>query len=184
MKFEIPADFDENVAKFGQILAKFNQIHSLTNYDDIRAQAFDSIEGLNFIENSPKIAIDVGSGAGIPAIFLAMILRDCEWNLFEPNRKKSAFLSYAKVELGLKNLKIWPQKIEICPKFRADLITSRALGEAKFLLQICAGFYDEKTEFLLYKGESAEAEISGLNAQIHAGKKNRKYLTIRGVKWR
>ncbi|WP_169763415.1 16S rRNA (guanine(527)-N(7))-methyltransferase RsmG [Campylobacter mucosalis] len=176
------SDFEKSVAKFAEILAKFNKIHSLTNYKNINEQVIDSIKPLEFLDFSTfKTAIDVGSGAGFPAIFLALKTPEISWYLFEPNAKKSAFLNFIKVELGLENVKIYSQKIELCPKFRADLITSRALMKIPDFVKICYGFYDINTKFLLYKGSSVNDELKGFNAKIF-NEKNRNYILMDGVK--
>ncbi|AQW88221.1 16S rRNA m7G527 methyltransferase [Campylobacter pinnipediorum subsp. caledonicus] len=171
------SNFEENVAKFGEILKQFNKIHSLTNYKDIKNQVMDSIAPLEFLDINPKIAIDIGSGAGFPAIFLAMKIQECEWHLFEPNLKKSSFLSYAKINLGLKNITVHSKKIQEGEKFKADLITSRALMKTKDLIKICDGFYDENTKFMLYKGSSVVDELDGLKAKIY-NNKNRNYIIM------
>ena len=171
----LPAEFDEKVKAYAQIFAKFNKVHSLSNYKDISEQVLDSIRPLEIFDLSAKTAIDVGSGAGFPAIFLALAMPRTKWHLFEPIAKKSSFLSYAKIELGLQNLEVHSQKIELADKFTADLITSRALSKTKELIKICDGFYDEKTKFLIYKGSSVMDEISGIDAQIY-NKKNRNYI--------
>ena len=157
----LPAVFDEKVKAYAQIFAKFNKVHSLSNYKDISEQVLDSIKPLEIFDLSAKTAIDVGSGAGFPAIFLALAMPRTKWHLFEPIAKKSSFLSYAKIELA--------------DKFTADLITSRALSKTKELIKICDGFYDENTKFLIYKGSSVMDEISGINAQIY-NEKNRNYI--------
>ncbi|MGP1485373.1 MAG: 16S rRNA (guanine(527)-N(7))-methyltransferase RsmG [Campylobacter sp.] len=176
---KIPNDFESKVGIFCELLTKFNKIHSLTNYKNFDEQINDSIAPLEFLEFSPKIAIDVGSGAGFPAIFLAMILKDCQWTLFEPNAKKSSFLNYVKVNLELENLSVKSEKIEFSKPFVADFITTRALMKTKEFLKLCKGFYDDETTFLLYKGTSVEAEISGLNAKIYSSK-NRNYVIMKG----
>ena len=157
----LPAKFDEKVKAYAQIFAKFNKVHSLSNYKDISEQVLDSIRPLEIFDLSAKTAIDVGSGAGFPAIFLALAMPQTKWHLFEPIAKKSSFLSYAKIELA--------------DKFTADLITSRALSKTKELIKICEGFYDESTKFLIYKGSSVMDEISGIDAQIY-NEKNRNYI--------
>ncbi|OPA79823.1 16S rRNA (guanine(527)-N(7))-methyltransferase RsmG [Campylobacter pinnipediorum subsp. pinnipediorum] len=171
------SNFEENVDKFSEILKQFNKIHSLTNYKDIKNQVMDSIAPLEFLDINPKIAIDIGSGAGFPAIFLAMKMQECQWHLFEPNLKKSSFLSYAKINLGLKNITIHSKKIQESEQFKADLITSRALMKTKDLIQICDGFYDENTKFMLYKGSSVVDELDGLEAKIY-NDKNRNYIIM------
>ncbi|MBQ2431098.1 MAG: class I SAM-dependent methyltransferase [Campylobacter sp.] len=117
-------------------------------------------------------------------MFLAIILNHTKWHFYEPNAKKAAFLTYAKVNLGLQNIQIHREKIENSLKLRADLITSRAVMKTKNLVEICDGFYDEKTHFLLYKGSSVEAEISEFLEKFKFAKtqifneKTRNYLLI------
>ena len=174
-ELSLPADFDEKIKIYTQIFAKFNAVHSLSNYKNISEQVLDSIRPLEIFDLSTKTAIDVGSGAGFPAIFLALAMPQTKWHLFEPIAKKSSFLSYAKIELGLENLEVHSQKIELADKFIAGLITSRALSKTKELIKICDGFYNESTKFLIYKGSSVMDEISGINAQIY-NEKNRNYI--------
>ena len=189
MNLILPENFDEKCEKFSECLRKFNAIHSLTNYDNISETIDDSIKGVEFIPKYPKTALDIGSGAGFPAIFLAMILNLTKWHLYEPNAKKASFLTYAKVNLGLANLQIHREKIQNSLKLRADLITSRAVMKTKDLVEISSGFYDEKTNFLFYKGSSVQAEVSELlndekfkfaKTQIF-NDKNRNYLLISGI---
>ena len=175
----LPAEFNEKVKAYAQIFAKFNKVHSLSNYKDISEQVLDSIKPLEIFDLSAKTAIDVGSGAGFPAIFLAMILRECQWHLFEPSPKKSAFLSYVKAELNLTNVHVKSCKIEDGEPFAAQLITSRALMKTKDFLGICDGFFDTQTQILLYKGSSVQSELDGLKAQIY-GRGNRNYVLIKG----
>lgn len=175
--------FWESVAKFDEVLKKFNKIHSLTNYKDIKPVALDSIEPIKFLGFEPKVCVDVGSGAGFPAIFLAMILRECEFHLYEPIAKKSSFLSYAALSLNLQNITVHSGKIENCDKIKADLITSRALMKTADLIKICQGFYDEETTFLLYKGSNAKFEIEELKCdkQIYC-QNERNYVILKGLK--
>ncbi|WP_442867979.1 16S rRNA (guanine(527)-N(7))-methyltransferase RsmG [Campylobacter sp. VBCF_06 NA8] len=184
MNLILPENFDEKCDKFGECLRKFNAIHSLTNYDDLSEIIADSIGGVKFIPKYPKIAIDIGSGAGFPAIFLAMVLNHTKWHLYEPIAKKASFLTYAKVNLGLKNVEIHREKIENSLKFRADLITSRAVMKTKNLVEICDGFYDSNTHFLLYKGSNVDDEITEFRVKFTGAKtqvfneENRNYLLI------
>ena len=187
MNLILPSDFDAKCDKFEQCLRKFNAIHSLTNYNDLKEIIADSIKGIEFIPKYPKIALDIGSGAGFPAIFLAMILSHTKWHFYEPNAKKASFLTYAKVNLGLQNIQIHREKIENSAKFRADLITSRAVMKTQNLVEICDGFYDERTNFLFYKGSSVSDEIAETlskfpNAKFeifNAGVRN--YLLLSGI---
>lgn len=182
-------DFDLFCKDYAVLLDKFNRVHSLSRYKEgeLKSQIKDSVLVLELFEciKEAKTAIDVGSGAGLPALFLAAKMPKCEWNLFEPIAKKSSFLSYCVVSLGLKNVKIHSKKIQNSVKFKADLITSRALTNAVALIELCDGFYDENTLFLLYKGSDYKDEISTLkdkfksaSVELKNGIANRTYALI------
>ena len=203
----LSSEFWDFVSEYESNLTKFNQIHNLTNYKTLKSVALDSVEMLEFLAKftnlnktlpnldltpnlsqiSPfdkfKTIVDVGSGAGFPAVFLSFILKDCEFHLFEPAIKKASFLSFIKLNLKLKNITIHSQKIENSPKFKANLITSRALMKTLNLIQICSGFYDENSIFALYKGQNAKDEIAQIKAtkQIYETK-NRNYVFLKDIK--
>lgn len=182
-------NFWQKVQAYEKILIKFNKIHSLTNYKDIKSVALDSVKIMDFLDFSEfKKAVDIGSGAGFPAVFLAFLNENCEFHLYEPIYKKSSFLSYIKASLNIKNIEIHSNKLEESSKFKADFISSRALMETKKLIEICDGFYDENTVFGLYKGQNAQNEIKDLDAniQIHPYSefiKTRNYVILKGIKW-
>jgi len=181
------ANLNDFNIKFDAILREFNRVHSLTTYSDINAVANDSIDGWKFVQEfradfMPRIAVDIGSGCGFPAIFLANILSDCAWHLFEPNGKKFAFLTYAKSALNLENIMLHKEFIQNATKFRADLISSRAVMDAPNLVKICAGFYDESSIFLLYKGSRAREEILGIKGAKIYSKNKRNYVIFEGQK--
>lgn len=178
---ELPEDFEEKCSTYFEILKEFNQVHSLTNY---KASEFpkimeDSLAPLEFLTFYPKKIIDIGSGAGFPAVFLSFILKNSEFFLFEPNMKKAAFLTYLKINLDLDNIKVLSEKIQESQPFIADLLTSRALMKTKQLLELSSAFYDENSEILLYKGSQAKEEIKEIHAKIFT-KNNRNYVLIKG----
>lgn len=172
--------FEDKILVYKEILAKFNKIHDLTKHENLNWAIDDSFQGLEFIKNSPKVAIDIGSGAGFPGLFLSFELNECEWHLYEPNFKRSSFLTFVKLNLGLKNVIIHSEKLEDSNKFIADLIASRAVMKTKRIIEISDGFYDKNTQFLLYKGSSVESELEGLDANIYEFG-NRKFVSIKGV---
>ncbi|MBF7047724.1 16S rRNA (guanine(527)-N(7))-methyltransferase RsmG [Campylobacter volucris] len=153
-------DFFCKIKQYKQILQKFNRIHNLTHFANIDENIIDSVKILDFYDlHFAKKIIDVGSGAGFPAVFLACILNESEFFLFEPNAKKASFLRVVKTELGLLNLNIIKEKLQNYPKFKVDLICSRALMDIIPLIGLCKGFYDENTTFLLYKGSQVYEEL-------------------------
>lgn len=171
--------FEKRVEIYKNLLKKFNQIHNLTHFKNIDENIQDSIEILNFIDlTKAKNIIDIGSGAGFPAIFLSFLL-DSRFYLFEPNAKKAAFLRSVKIECELKNLTIFKEKVQNHKaEFKADFITSRALMKAKDLVQICQNLSDENTSFILYKGSEAKKEMQDFKDYQIYENKWRKYCVF------
>lgn len=171
--------FEKRVEIYKNLLKKFNQIHNLTHFKNIDENIQDSIEILNFIDlTKAQNIIDIGSGAGFPAIFLSFLL-DSRFYLFEPNAKKAAFLRSVKVECELKNLTIFKEKVQNHKaQFKADFITSRALMKAKDLVQICQNLSDENTTFVLYKGSEAKKEMQDFKDYQIYENKWRKYCVF------
>ncbi|EDP6880463.1 TPA: 16S rRNA (guanine(527)-N(7))-methyltransferase RsmG [Campylobacter lari] len=156
-------DFFKKITLYKELLEKFNAVHNLTHFENIDENIIDSVKILDFydLSNKKKI-IDIGSGAGFPALFLACILQDNEFFLFEPSAKKASFSRVVKTELNLINVNIIKEKIQNYPPFKVDLITSRALMDVKPLVEISNGFYDKNTLFLLYKGSEVYDELQEL----------------------
>ncbi|HEC1773743.1 TPA: 16S rRNA (guanine(527)-N(7))-methyltransferase RsmG [Campylobacter lari] len=156
-------DFFKKIILYKNLLKKFNTVHNLTHLENIDDNVIDSIKILDYCDlTDKKKIVDIGSGAGFPAIFLACILQESEFFLFEPSAKKASFLRVVKTELNLKNINIIKEKIQNYQSFKADLITSRALMDIKPLVEISNGFYDENTLFLLYKGSEVYDELQGM----------------------
>ncbi|EAK9994581.1 16S rRNA (guanine(527)-N(7))-methyltransferase RsmG [Campylobacter lari] len=156
-------DFFKKIILYKNLLKKFNTVHNLTHLENIDDNVIDSIKILDYCDlTDKKKIVDIGSGAGFPAIFLACILQESEFFLFEPSAKKASFLRVVKTELNLKNINIIKEKIQNYQSFKADLITSRALMDIKPLVEISNGFYDENALFLLYKGSEVYDELQGM----------------------
>ncbi|WP_371818838.1 16S rRNA (guanine(527)-N(7))-methyltransferase RsmG [Campylobacter lari] len=156
-------DFYQRITLYKELLKKFNAVHNLTHLKNIDDNIIDSIKILDYCDlTDKKKIVDIGSGAGFPAIFLACILENSNFFLFEPSVKKASFLKVIKTELNLINVNIIKEKLQNYPPFKVDLITSRALMDIKPLIEISNGFYDEKTSFLLYKGSEVYDELQGM----------------------
>ena len=175
------SEFKKRLEIYEKIFQNYSKVHNISTFKQLENEIIDSLKILDFKDLTfAKNAIDIGSGAGFPALFLALILK-AKFTLFEPNAKKAAFLMLAKSELGLGNLSVIKEKIELhTPKFKANLITSRALMKIPLLIALCEGFFDEGSLFLFYKGSSLQSELAGLeNYEVFEFNK-RKYCLIEG----
>lgn len=171
--------FFRDIDQYIELLQKWNRIHNLTRMreDEILASIVDSITPFRDLEFSSLV--DIGSGAGFPAIPIAILRRDKRVTLVEPIKKKSSFLHYVKSSLKLSNMSVISDRVENIDIEKPDLITSRAVTETETLLQLSKDIIKEGTKLLFYKGSNINSEIKNLELKhqiINRG--NRNYLII------
>jgi 16S rRNA (guanine527-N7)-methyltransferase len=87
----------------------------------------DSLRAAPLFRRSDRLAYDLGSGAGLPGIPLAVALPRCRFVLAEVRSKRSAFLESAVEGLGLTNVEVHAEPAESLTP-RADVITARAFA--------------------------------------------------------
>ncbi|WP_175987833.1 16S rRNA (guanine(527)-N(7))-methyltransferase RsmG [Microbacterium tenebrionis] len=104
-------------------------------------------------------AADVGSGAGLPGLVLAIARPDVSWTLIEPMERRVAWLSEQVSELGLSNATVLRARAEDVPAGQFDVVTARAVSALRTLLPWTAPLVRDGGELVLLKGQNAEAEI-------------------------
>jgi len=170
--------------KYIDLLLKWNKTHSVTNYNknELKEQIKETIKPIKYLNKDIKNAIDIGTGAGIPGLILAIAMPKTSWYLIEPLQKRFSFLNYAKLILKLDNVVIIPKRIEQIEPFKVDLITSRAVKNTEFLLELSCEFIDKNTTMLLYKGENVENEIKNIEAKKEIIKDKINYVILKDIK--
>ena len=121
----------------------------------------DSLFGGRFIKGARRI-LDIGSGAGFPALPLAVLRPDVEVTALEANQKKSVFLNEAKDDLGLANFKVRTARLESFDLTGYDLLASRALDRAEEVLPPVIARLDAGQRFMLYCAPDLLAKINNL----------------------
>ena len=110
---------------------------------------------------------DVGSGAGLPGLVLAIPRPDVELVLIEPMERRVAWLNSQVAELGLENVTVLRERAEdvrIGEGF--DQVTARAVSALKALIPLTVPLVRSGGEIVVMKGKSAEAEIEAAAKQI------------------
>src|SRR5215813_8951064 len=103
---------------------------------------------------------DLGSGAGLPGIVLAILRPDLSVVLVEPMARRTAFLAECVSALGLGNVEICRARAEeLAGKLGADVVTSRAVAPLDRLAVLAAGLCRPGGLVLAIKGASAKAEL-------------------------
>ena len=178
-KIDVDEKFFQDIEIYIQLLSKWNKIHNLTRMGEkeIYFSIFDSIAPLKFVDF--KSLLDIGSGAGFPAIPIALAERDKQIILVEPIKKKSSFLHYIKSSLNLSNVEIYSDRVENLNIDEVDLITSRAVTETETLINLAKPFVKKGGKLLFYKGSNLSTEIKNIGLEYTVkNRDNRNYLII------
>jgi len=114
---------------------------------------------------------DVGSGAGLPGLVLAIARPDVRWVLIEPMERRVAWLEEQVASLGLDNVVVERARAEEAGRYEGvlDAVTARAVSALRTLLPWTAPLVRDGGELILLKGTGAPAEIEA------AAKAIRKY---------
>ena len=109
----------------------------------------------------PSALIDLGSGAGLPGIVLALLLPDVQVTLLERMERRSLFLDECVQELGLRNAQVYRATAEeVAGKLAADVVTARAVAPLDRLAGLAAGLVRPGGLILAVKGAAAEQEVT------------------------
>lgn len=110
---------------------------------------------------------DVGSGAGLPGIVLAIARPDVQWVLIEPMERRVTWLQEQKDALGLDNVEIVRARGEEWTEGAVlDAVTARAVSALKTLIPLTAPLVCVGGELVLLKGANAANEIDAAAKQI------------------
>ncbi|MDZ4202872.1 MAG: 16S rRNA (guanine(527)-N(7))-methyltransferase RsmG [Gallionella sp.] len=146
------------------LLHKWNKVYNLTAIRD--PQQMVSHHLLDSLAVMPHLWagrwLDVGCGAGLPGVVLAIAQPDWSFSLLDSNSKKTSFVQQAVIELGLNNVSVYCDRVEDWqPKVRFDGIISRAFTDLGDFLRITRHLMAEHGRWAAMKG-LAEKELEGV----------------------
>ncbi len=154
---------------FLALLGKWNQVYNLTAIRDPRdmlvVHLLDSLSILHLVDAyARETVLDVGSGAGLPAIPLAIMRPFSVWSV-DAVAKKVSFQLQAKGALALTNLHPVHARIEAVNIERpVSVIVSRAFSEISKMLESVDRLADATTTIIAMKGIAPTVELAALPA--------------------
>ncbi len=165
---DLPPMATEKLLTYLALLAKWNRTYNLTAIRDedemVTHHLLDSLAVLPYLGDIVSIA-DVGSGAGLPGLVLAIARPELKVFSVEASQKKAAFQQQAKIELGLVNASIVCGRAERpnqVPTVGAAI--SRAFSDLAEFVRVAGHLVGEGGRLLAMKGVFPAAEISALPA--------------------
>ncbi len=115
----------------------------------------------------PGTVGDIGSGAGLPGLVLAIARPDVSFVLIEPMERRIAWLNEQVAELGLDNVTVLRARAEEAKlPHRLDQVTARAVSAFRKLLPLTAPLLRDGGELVLMKGAGAQAEVDAATKEI------------------
>lgn len=157
------------------LLQKWNKVHNLTAIREpeemVTLHLLDSLSVLPHIKalcqpgGSTRL-LDVGSGAGLPGIPLALCMPELQVTVMDSSQKKASFMRQAKAELDIANLEVVCGRVEqYQPESRFDLVISRAFSELDLFFQLTRHLLAPDGMWLAMKGVYPYDELSQMNVQ-------------------
>ena len=123
----------------------------------------DGLAVLPYLGEGP--VLDVGAGAGLPGIPLAIMRPDQEFTLLDSNAKKTRFMRQAVIDLGLRNVNVVQQRVGALPtKKKYATVISRAFASLADMLTLAGHLCRPSGAILAMKGEYPTAELQALPA--------------------
>lgn len=161
----LPADPARITAllRFVALLAKWNRAYNLTSIRDEREMVIrhvlDSLSALPFLAG--QRLLDVGTGAGLPGIPLALFQPERQFTLLDSVGKKLRFVQHAAAELNLANVEVVQARVQqFQPVALFDTITCRAFSALADFVRGCGRLLAPGGRLLAMKGQHPEAEIA------------------------
>ena len=148
--------------QYVDLLERWNKIYNLTAVREVKdmipLHIFDSLVVANLIKGDN--CLDVGSGAGLPTIPLAILQPERQFTALDTNGKKTRFIQQAVIELGLKNVSVVQSRVEDWkPDVKFDAIISRAFASIHDFVHSSSRHLAEKGALYAMKGHYPKAEI-------------------------
>lgn len=159
-------DIQEKFLHYVQLLKQWNRVYNLTAIHDFQDIVY--LHLLDSLSISPYLhgerIIDVGTGAGLPGVPLALVHPEKQFVLLDSNSKKTRFLLQVVIELKIKNIEVVHSRCETYfPQQKFDSVLSRAFASLQLMLSHTSNLIAKGGQFLAMKGIFPHQEIQDLS---------------------
>ena len=157
----------ESLVKYAELAIEWNKIANLTGANSIEGfitgHIIDCLAVVPFLGHGSLA--DIGSGAGLPGVVLAIFEPERYVTLVEPRGKRSRFLQHIKMQLGLRMLNIKSQPVEqYNPSRSLRYVISRAFGPLNEFIKKSIHLVSSQTEMVAMKASVNSRELSEATA--------------------
>lgn len=163
----LPEAAAERLSAYVGLLMKWNRVYNLTAIrEEQKVVSHHILDSLVVLDHLPAgTLVDVGSGAGLPGLPIAIAQPAREVTVLDSNQKKGAFLKQAVAELGLANVQVVIERVEDFRPLRPfEVVVSRAFSDLADFVNLAGHLCAPGGTMLAMKGLYPDAEIAQLPA--------------------
>jgi 16S rRNA (guanine527-N7)-methyltransferase len=167
LQIEVSPSQQQALLHYLDLLSRWNQVYNLTAVRDpvdmLTRHIFDSLAAYQYIDSSP--ILDLGTGAGVPGVPLAIVYPEFEFLLLDSRHKKTRFVQHVIATLRLTHVSVVTTRIEdFKPSQQFSYTLARALADLTTLWSYSQRFLKSGGSLLAFKSSALESELSALTA--------------------
>ena len=186
-KLNVSRETLSNFNKYKELVisenSKINLISKRSAGKFMERHIIDCAQAIDFIDKNSKICTDLGSGAGLPGIVLAILMRDknidIEMNLYEKSYRKGIFLKSVSKELKLKT-KIFQQNVFEEKNLLSGTIIARAFKPLPVILGLIEKNFEKYTNLIVFMGKNGKQVLKSAIKDWKFEYKEKESLTNKG----
>ncbi len=168
LSLEVTPEAQQKLLSYLALLQKWNKVYNLTAIRQpeqmVSHHLLDSLAVLPYLW--PGRWLDVGCGAGLPGLVLALMRPDWNFTLLDSNSKKTSFVQQAAIELGLNNVSVCCARVESWQaEGKFDGIISRAFAETSDFTARTRHLLAQEGRWVAMKG-APEQELERLPSDV------------------
>ncbi|MBK66711.1 MAG: 16S rRNA (guanine(527)-N(7))-methyltransferase RsmG [Rickettsiales bacterium] len=161
-QFDVSRETLDKLKTYEALLYKWQKAINLVSNATIKdaeiRHFLDSAQLYDYLNNDVQSVVDIGSGAGFPALVLAILRPDIEFSVIESDQRKCTFMATVSRETSMNNLTIHNERIENVEGLNADVVSARALKDLNTLFGFATMF---EPKFCLFpKGQNYAQEVA------------------------
>jgi len=166
MELDVGAAEAGKLAEYLRLLKRWNRVHNLTAITDtgemIERHLAESLALRSFLRG--QRSADVGSGAGLPGIPLAIVEAEMSFTLIESRAKRASFLSHVKGELALSNVIVEHGRVEdLRGTAPFDTVLARAVAPLPELIELTAHLLGDDSVLLVPTSADVDVTAGGVD---------------------
>ena len=168
LKSRVNQQQQDTLVDYVLLIEKWNKAYNLTAIKNIQQMFYkhivDSLLIAEYIRG--KHFVDIGTGAGLPGVVLAVIFPEKEFTLIDSRGKKTRFLNHVKHHLNINNIDPVNTRIEDYKEKKFDGILSRAFSSLELMLELSSDLSTVDSCFYAMKGVYPKEEIREIEQKI------------------